>query len=345
MSSLVYSTKNKAIPATYSHGLENIKENGQKDECVRLPKYNLKYTDQSLLSDFSQKYKKYHKLINLNKMQIKTFINYGQKGGNLGYILSFSVYPQIYYPYLYIRIYYDETGEYEIIDGNIFHMYKYTMMHLQSYLGYKFVVTKRQIFKRTCKYHLGILGELLYNALIHRDYSYYTHSIPIEVTVNAESIVITNPGYSFLPIKSLIDGSRLIKNKNLKMVNDILVYKDKPHHGFKYIKRAAKLSNTPFPTIEASNGIFIVELKQIQPSIYKEPYTVSNILKFCIEPKTKLEIYQHFFNMLGKNYKYCYKKYILRLINTGALVFTMPNKPESKYQKLKTKEEYLEYLE
>ena len=93
------------------------------------------------------------------------------------------------------------------------------------------------------------------------------------------------------------------------------------------------------------NGIFMVELKQIQPAIYKEPYKVSNILKFCIEPKTKLEIYQHFFNMLGKNYKYCYKKYILKLIKAGALVFTMPNKPESKYQKLKTKEEYLEYLE
>ena len=337
--------KNEKIPETYVHGLENILDNGQKDECVKQNKYNVKYTDQYLLSDFSKKYNKYHKLINLSKNQIKAFINYKTRGHTLGYILSFSVYPQIYYPYLYIRIYYDETGEYEIIDGNIFHMYKYTMMHLQTHLGYKLVVTKRQIFKRTCPYHLGILGELLYNALIHRDYSYYTHSIPIEVIVNAESIVITNPGYSFLPIRSLIEGSILIKNKNLKMTNDILIYKDKPHHGFKYIKRAAKLSNTLFPLIKVSNGIFMAELRKIQSSIYKEPYTVSNILKFCIEPKTKLEIYQHFFNTLGKNYKYCYKKYILRLINTGALVFTVPNKPESKHQKLKTKEEYLEYLE
>ena len=89
----------------------------------------------------------------------------------------------------------------------------------------------------------------------------------------------------------------------------------------------------------------MVTLKEIAEKCSVSITTVSNILKFCIEPKTKLEIYQHFFNMLGKNYKYCYKRYILRLINTGALVFTMPNKPESKYQKLKTKEEYLEYLE
>ncbi len=338
---LRYQGRNIKIPSSYIHALNNIKENGNKDECIVQKKYNVKYTDNKLLSILLNNYNKIHKQIELNKNEIKSFLNFDTRSHTLGYIMSLSLYPQIYYPYLYINIEIESTGEIEIIDGSISHMLKYALFYIKKHIGYKLIVTKRNIYRIDSIFHLGILSELIYNALIHRDYSYYYHANPIEILIKENSILIKNNAYAFLDINEFINGKKLIRNNYIKLINDTILYKEFPHHGFKYINRAAKLSNTPFPTIKCEDDVFTVELFCMQLSKYKKPYTINDILLFCAEPKTKLEIYNHFFGCTKKNYKYFYRKYIWNLIEAGVLEFLIPDKPKSKFQKLKSNIDFL----
>jgi ATP-dependent DNA helicase RecG len=78
--------------------------------------------------------------------------------------------------------------------------------------------------------------------------------------------------------------------------------------------------------------------------IYKEPYTVDAIVEYCMEPRTKVELYNHFFDMSKKDYGYFIYKYIDPLIEKGILEYTIPDKPKSKYQKIKTSEQAVEML-
>ena len=71
----------------------------------------------------------------------------------------------------------------------------------------------------------------------------------------------------------------------------------------------------PKQIVSNVDGLFSVQLfKQNTRSIYKEPYTIENILLFCIHERSKLELYQHFFMMNKKDYQYFFQKYIKKLV-------------------------------
>ena len=63
-----------------------------------------------------------------------------------------------------------------------------------------------------------------------------------------------------------------------------------------------------------------------------------------MEPKTKLELYNHFFDPAKKDYGYFYAKFIEPLIDKGMLEFLYPDKPKSKFQKIKTSEKNYDVL-
>ena len=116
-------------------------------------------------------------------------------------------------------------------------------------------------------------------------------------------------------------------------------------HGFKHIRRISKVYNTKEPILYNNDGTFVSTIFSMQQeSIYKEPYTIDAIATYCMEPKTKLEIYNHFFDAAKKDYGYFYAKYIEPLLDNGMLELTIPEKPKSKFQKLKTSEKAIEML-
>ena len=99
------------------------------------------------------------------------------------------------------------------------------------------------------------------------------------------------------------------------------------------ICNAATFYSMPKPYILNKDGFFKVTLKRFSSkSIYKEPYTIGNIILFCKEARSKLELYQHFFMTKKTDYQYFYQKYVFKLVKNGFLVFTMPEEPKSKYQ-------------
>lgn len=334
------------ISPPYYRSLKNIQSGGQLNESVRTLTYKTRHNDIELINIFNKKYKKLHKNIKISNGQIKYVINYSQNYCTLAFVLSFAKYPQLFYPYLYIETYNAETGELKVFDGPIYRMFYNCLSYIEKVYGYKIVISRKGIYRTKFCFHLGILKELLYNALIHRDLSVYSHQIPIKINLYKSSIEINNPGYSFIDGNVLDSDLKLPSNKYIKIVSDILLSDFISRHGFKYIRKAAMLYSMPKPNILNVDGFFKVTIKRFNSkTIYKEPYTIENIILFCKEARSKLELYQHFFMTDKTDYQYFYQKYIFKLVKNGFLVFTMPETPKSKYQKLIATEEALALLE
>ena len=139
---------------------------------------------------------------------------------------------------------------------------------------------------------------------------------------------------------------KITRNPFLKRYNDNLLIEDIANHGFKYIRKLSKIFKLKLPKLGTTDDItFLATIyKNDAPSIYKNTYTIESILNYCIEPKTKLEIYNALFKSNKIDYTYFYDKYIIPLIESEALEYTIKDKPKSKYQKIKTNEEALKLL-
>ena len=140
---------------------------------------------------------------------------------------------------------------------------------------------------------------------------------------------------------------KITRNPNLKRINDILLKEDIPYHGFSYIRRISNLYKTQLPKIEITkDATFKVTIfKDDYNGIYKNSYSIDNILKYCMEPKTKLEIYNNLFKPNKIDYTYFYNKYIIPLIKNKSLEYTIKDKPKSKNQKIITNKEMLLLIE
>ena len=223
-------------------------------------------------------------------------------------------------------------------------MLKMSLLQIKKLLKASLSLDKNGNLIKNTSYIYEILYELLYNALIHRDYTYRCHGIPINIYIYKDKITITNPGY-YLTEESnyLYSDFKYCRNDSVKIVMDVLTKGKK--HGFKYIRRISKIYGCTEPRLYNQEGLFVATIFSMQKSlIYKEPYTVDAIVEYCMEPRTKVELYNHFFDMSKKDYGYFIYKYIDPLIEKGILEYTIPDKPKSKYQKIKTSEKAVEML-
>jgi len=331
---------NLEISSYYYNSLINIQNNSQNNEMTLNNYYRSKYTDTFLEDEFINLYKKDHPYSNDSQFRDSiTFYTRSRK--TICYIMSFSLYPQFFYPYLNIEIEDERTGEIIKIDGSITQMFRQAIINIKKLLGYKIKISYKGVYMIKPEYHLGVIQELLLNALIHRDYSLYTRDTPIKINIKEDSLEIINPGYSFITGDILSSKRKIISNPNIKLINELLINKYQPQHGLKYILRASLLYDAPRPELTNEDGVFKAVVFKSRKSIYKDPYTLENIIKFCAEPKTKLEIYQHFFNTQKTDYGYFYKKYIERLVKIKVLLFVIEDAPISKNQKLYSSKEAL----
>ena len=307
--------------------------------------YKTKYDDMDLKTEFLEKYKKaYTTKYELLDTDIIRALFPGYNS-SIYYIVLFSYLAQHFYPYLYINISDRrcDIKDYKIT-GSLPHMLKMSMLTIKKLLKGNLALDKKGNIITKTTYIYDIVYELLYNALIHREYSFSYQGEPINIYLYNNKITITNPGYYFSDNPNyLYSKFKYSRNQSLKIAMDVLYPTHK--HGFKYIRRLSKIYNVKEPQLYNMDGTFITTIFSMQEeSIYKEPYTLDEIAKYCMEPKTKLELYNHFFDAAKKDYGYFYAKFIEPLIDKGMLEFLYPDKPKSKYQKIKTSEKGIEML-
>lgn len=268
---------------------------------------------------------------NLTKNQKKTMI----------YVLSFSLCPQMYYPNLTINVYDVSTGRKVIIDkidGSISSMFRKAILTIKKNTKYHLKLHNGKVVEQSV-FPLDVIKELLFNSLVHRDYSQPDE--PIRIYISDSTLEIVNPGLVIYQGDFNLSKIKFSRNPFIKKVNELILEEQGIEHGYENIRKNCTLKGYDFPVIESKGDIFSAKLIRNDDSgIYRGNLTVDKICAFCSEPKSKAEIYKEFCGDRSKknNYSYFFNKYIFPLIQNGTLKYLMPDKPISKKQKIYTSE-------
>ena len=185
------------------------------------------------------------------------------------------------------------------------------------------------------------LRELLMNACMHRDYQ---SNMPIRLYQYEDRIEILNAG-------GLYGEAR---PENFPTVNDYrnpivaeamrgLKYVNMFNRGIQRVKNLLKENGNPEPiftvdkitafevTVRPSLSLnLVISEEKVTKSVTKFTETVNDIIAFCSTPRSMTEIMEH----IGLKHRYNVKhRYIDPLIDSGVLMMTIPDKPNSRNQK------------
>lgn len=316
------------------------------DQC------SFKAIDQNLFQAYVEKViSQKPNLARLPKEEIWELLNLIKEGTpTLTCILLFSLYPQIFYPQYTINamlIPGNERGDAltdgtrflanRRIEGTIPEMLQETMVFLEKHMDIRTVI-RPETGERAdqTEYPVTALREAVLNALIHRDYSCHTESMPIEILMFYNRIEIRSPGglYGRVRLEQLGRMQPDTRNPVLARAMETLGYTENRYSGIPTIRRVLKEAGMPEPVFQNLRNQFCVIFykKQVEPGI-SATTPERNLLEFCKIPRSRKEIADY----LGiKTVFYASKTYIEPLLKTGALSMTKPEKPRSKDQKYYT---------
>jgi len=289
------------------------------------------------------------KLSKLSDDQIRQFLNMVVDGKpTLVCILLFSIYPQMLYPQYTINAMVVpgyEKGDISLdgsrfidnrrIEGTIFEILEDSIKFLQKNMRIKTVIdpnTGKRIDK--LEYPIVALREAVLNALVHRDYSIHTQSMPIEIVMYKDRIEIKNPGglYGRLTIDKLGKIQPDTRNPLLARALETLKITENRYSGIPTIQRELKEAGLTEAKFLNSRNEFVVTFYNAYDNPDKleiEPSKIA-ILGFCKQPRSRKEIG----DFLGKTtIYYVTKQFINPLLKSGELKMTIPEYPKSKNQK------------
>lgn len=200
--------------------------------------------------------------------------------------------------------------------------------------------------KRTdrTEYPPEAVREAILNALIHRDYSFYTEGTPIQINFFADRLEIHSPGslYGRMTVEQLGYSKMDLRNPALAVMAEVLTGSENRYSGIPTMRREMAAYGLPAPVFENRRNEFVVIFYNtpVQASPASNPAgAVSNkekaLLEFCKTPRTRQEIAEY----LGiKTVFYVMQHYVQPLLDSGKLAMTIPEQPRSKKQRFYTVE-------
>lgn len=281
----------------------------------------------------------------------------------LAAVLLFGLFPQAFYPRLYIsatRIPGMEMGVTDLfgnrfsdskrIEGTIPEMLQKALdfvrnnMHVST--GIDPLTGKRIDIPQ---YPMDAVREAVLNALVHRDYSIHTESKPIQLNMYEDRMEIINPGglYGRLTIDQLGYMQPDTRNPIIVTAMEIMDETENRYSGIPTIRNAMAQRKLPEPLFVDTTGEFKVILyhshKTIETvsTIGKAPASIhamdeKQLLEFCHIPRTRSEIISYL--NIGSG-QYALRRYLDPLLKQGLIRMTIPEKPRSHSQKYVTVED------
>ena len=291
---------------------------------------------------------------NLSKVadeQFDELMNITRNGQpTLASVLLFCVYPQAYFPQLSIiatAVYGNKMGDLgengerfldnRRIEGTIDEMITEALQFVKNNMRTSTIinpVTGQRNDKTD--YPITAVREVILNALVHRDYSFHTEGMPIQLTVYNDRLEVKNPGglYGRLRIDQLGKTQPDTRNPALATAMETLSLTENRDSGIPTIRSEMRKAGLPAPIFEDNRGTFSVTLYKSSEIIKHATNMDESILEFCHTPRTRIEIA----NFLGiTTPSYAIKKYIKPLLEDGKIGLTNPQKPNSPSQKYYTK--------
>lgn len=286
-----------------------------------------------------------------------------QGGGiTMAALLLFGLFPQAFYPRLYIsatRIPGTEMGVVDLfgnrftdskrLEGTIPEMLQKALdfvlnnMHVATGID---ALTGKRI--DVLQYPMDAVREAVLNALIHRDYSIHTEAKPIQLNMYEDRLEIINPGglYGRLTIDQLGHTQPDTRNPIIVTAMEILDETENRYSGIPTIRHAMAQRNLPEPVFVNTTSEFKVILyhSQRRPEtitpIEKTPDSIhvtdeKQLLEFCRIPRSRAEIINYL--NIGSG-QYALRRYLDPLLKNGVIRMTIPEKPRSHSQKYVTAE-------
>lgn len=278
-------------------------------------------------------------------------------------LLMFGLYPQAYYPRLSIIASCVPAETIGILDdhGNRFSDTKRIEGTLPDMLdgALAFVRTNMRTSTKVDpetgeridvpQYPMDAVREAILNALVHRDYSFHTEGMPIQLILYTNRIEITNPGglYGRMTLDQLGNIQPDTRNPVLVTVMETLGKTENRYSGIPTIRHAMQKRGLPEPVFADRRGEFSVtlynEAETAAERIFERGTKIGiqavsdekGLIEFCRTPRTRSEIIEYLGIASGQ---YALRRYLDPLLDAEVIQPTIKDKPRSPKQKYVTAE-------
>lgn len=257
-------------------------------------------------------------------------------------LMTFSKYPQTYFPQLCITAValpgtemgtIGDDGERFIdnkrITGAIPDMLEEAVEFVRKNSRTKTIIDETGHRNDKAEYPIKAVREAILNALVHRDYSIHTENVPIRIEMYRDRMEITNSGglYGKISIDALGKVHPETRNAVLANILELLKVTENRYSGIPTMRTEFLNAGLPAPIFSVVHGEFKVVMRN---GYNKESQSISDsIVEFCCTPRTRAELIA----FTGKSRTYTMAQMVQPLIDTGKLKLTLPEKPKSSKQK------------
>lgn len=257
-------------------------------------------------------------------------------------LMTFSKYPQTYFPQLCITAValpgteMGETGtdgerfiDNKRITGAIPDMLEEAVEFVRTNSRTKTIIDDNGKRVDKNEYPIKAVREAILNALVHRDYSIYTENTPIRIEMYRDRMEVTNSGglYGKISIDALGKVHPETRNAALANMLELLHITENRYSGIPTMRREFLNAGLPAPNFSVIHGEFKVVMRN--GYLNNSGSIEDSILNFCEIPRSRAELIE----FTGKSRNYVLKQLIAPLVECGKLKLTMPDKPKSSNQK------------
>ena len=257
-------------------------------------------------------------------------------------LMTFSKYPQTYFPQLCITavclpgVEYGTVGDEgerfidnKRITGAIPDMLEEAVEFVRKNSRIKTIIDENGRRVDKPEYPIKAVREAILNALVHRDYSNHTENVPIRIEMYRDRMEISNSGglYGKITIDALGKVHPETRNAALANMLELLKVTENRYSGIPTIRKEFLDAGLPAPVFSVLHGEFKVVMKN---SHYLDNMSVSEaIVEFCSIPRSRDELTA----FVGKSKNYVMSQIVQPLLDSGELKLTIPDKPKSAYQR------------
>ena len=257
-------------------------------------------------------------------------------------LMTFSKYPQAYFPQLCITAIslpgteqgtVGDDGERFLdnrrITGAIPDMLEEAVEFVRKNSRTKTIIDDNGHRADKPEYPIKAVHEAILNALVHRDYSVHTENIPIRIEMYRDRMEVINSGglYGKISIDALGKVHPETRNAALANMLELLNVTENRYSGIPTMRSEFAKAGLPAPLFSVSHGEFKVVMKNgLFPGTLPIP---DSLVEFCSTPRTRAEIVA----FVGKSKNYVMSKLVNPLVESGKLKMTMPERPKSPDQR------------
>lgn len=321
-----------------------------KDELRPVPEADIHLFNQKRLNQFIQAVKdeRPNLAANVSDSDILELTGVTVKGvPTLAGVMSFSLYPQAWFPQLCItavRVPGKEIGDTtednarfidnQRITGAIPDMLESAMEFVRRNSRVRTIIDSNGKRSDREEYPLKAVREAILNILIHRDYSIYTENTPAGIEMYEDRIEFISKGglYGGGSVSQLGEGRPDTRNPVIANIMELLHVTENRYSGIPTMRKELEKAELPQPEYLVRRGVFIVTFRNrqvIQVRTVDKSDLLAAVLQYCKEPRTRDEITA----FTGRSRYYTMSRIVQPLITAGKLKLTIPDKPRSSRQK------------